>query len=65
MEKSSMRKPDTYNQTLLSGVPPMEGHHKKYNIKSDMKVLQGQDCEVEKIMMFLKEIGVFKEIKIL
>ena len=34
----------------------------KYNIKSDMKILLGKDCEVEKIMKFLKEIEIFEEI---
>ena len=29
MQKSSMRKSKTENQTLHSGVPPIEGQHKK------------------------------------
>ena len=35
---------------------------KKYNILSDLKTLLGRDCEVEKIMRFLKDIEMFQQI---
>ena len=34
---------------------------RKYNIQSDIRT-QGKDCEVEKMMRFLREIGIFEEI---
>ena len=35
---------------------------KKYNIQGDVRTLLGKDCEVEKMMRFLREIGIFEEI---
>ena len=35
---------------------------KKHNIQGDIETLLGKDCELEKIMRFLKGIGVFEEI---
>ena len=50
------------NQTLPRGVLPMEGHQKKYNIQSDIRALLIRDCEVDKVMRFLKNLEVFEEI---
>ena len=49
-----MWKPDTNNQTMPPGVPK-----KNYSIQSNIKE---KDCEVEKVMEFLKKVGVFEEI---
>ena len=40
----------------------MEGQQKKHNILDDIRTLLGKDCEVEKMMRFLREIGIFEEI---
>ena len=40
----------------------MEEHYNK-NIQSDIRTLLGRDCEVEKIIRFLKDVKVFEEIK--
>ena len=53
------------NQTLTithcSWNAPMEGHQKKSSVQSDIRMLLGKDCEVEKVISFLKEVGVFEE----
>ena len=33
-----------------------------HNIQSNIKMLLGRDCEVEKVMRFLKDVGEFDEI---
>ena len=38
----------------------MEGQHKE--IQRDTWTLLGKDCEVEKVMRFLRETGKFEEI---
>ena len=43
-------------------MPPMEGQQKKYNMQSDIEILLGKDCEVEKIIKFLKELEIFEKI---
>ena len=44
-------------------VPPMEQPaEKNYGIQSNIKILLGKDCKVEKIMNFLREIEIFEEI---
>ena len=53
-----MCKPDTKNQTLPNGGTS----EKKYNIQSEIKILLGRDCEVKKILKFLKETEMFEEI---
>ena len=53
-----MQKTNTKNQTLSRGVAPMEGHQKKYNIQSNIKMFLGGDFEVEKIIGFLKDTDV-------
>ena len=35
---------------------------KKYNIQGDIGALLGKNCEVEKMMRFLKETEMFEEI---
>ena len=39
----------------------MEGHQKKNDIQSNVKMLFGRDCELEKVIRFFKEVGVFDE----
>ena len=56
------KKPDTNNQTLPCGVLTIKKRQEKYNIQSDIKTLLRRDCEVEKLMRYLKYIGVFEEI---
>ena len=34
---------------------------KIYNIQSDIKKLLGKNCEVEKIMKFIKKINIFEK----
>ena len=40
----------------------MEGQQKNYNIQGNIKILLGRDCDVEKVMRFLKVIEIFEEI---
>ena len=63
-EKSTTNiwKSETNNKTLLTTLLLMERQQKKYNIQGDMRTLLGKDCEVEKIIRFLKRIGMFVEI---
>ena len=54
------------NQTLtiknyLVECPQWRDTRKKYNIHSDMKTQLRWDCEVEKIMKFIKETNFFKK----
>ena len=35
---------------------------KKYNIQRDIRTLLGKDCEVKKMMRFLRDIVMFGEI---
>ena len=35
---------------------------KEHHIQSDIRTLLGKDCDVEKMMRFLREIGLFEEI---
>ena len=41
---------------------PNRGTAEKNNIQSDIRTLLGKDCEMEKIMRFLREMGIFEEI---
>ena len=61
MQKYSMWKPEINNKILPTRLPLMEGQQ-KHIIKSDIRTLLGKDCEVEKMMRFLMEIGMFEEI---
>ena len=49
------------NKTLLTRLPPIE-EQQKHNILGDIGTLLRKDCEVEKMMRFLREIGIFEEI---
>ena len=62
MWKYSMWKPETNYKTLPTRLSSMEGCRKKYNIQGDIRTLLGEGCELEKIMKFLREIGIFKKI---
>ena len=53
-----MWKPENNNKTLTTRLPQWRDSRKKHNIRT----LLGKDCEVVKIMRFLKEIGMFEEI---
>ena len=52
MHKFSMLKPETDNQTLPCGMPPMEVHQKKI-IQSNLINATEMVCEVKKVMRFL------------
>ena len=56
-----MLKSEPNNKTLLTRLLPIEGQQ-KHNIQGDLRTLLGKDCEVEKMMRFLRDIGMFKEI---
>ena len=58
-----MWKPETDNKILPTRHPLMEDSRRKHNIPcDDIKTLLGKDCEVGKIMKFLKRIGMFEKI---
>ena len=57
-----MWKPETNNKTLPTRLPPMEGQQKKHNIQGNIRTVLGKECEVEKMMRFLWEIGMFEKI---
>ena len=40
----------------------MEGHQKKYNIQSDIRMLLERNCGKEKVIRFFKDVEVFQEI---
>ena len=61
MRKCSMWKPEPNNKTLPTSLPQWRGTRKKHNIQGDIRTLQGKDCEVEKMMRFLREMGMFEE----
>ena len=50
-----MWKPELNNKTLHTRLPPMEGQQKKIQ-------LLGKDCEVEKMMRFLREIEMLEKL---
>ena len=62
MPKCGMYKSDTKNQTLPHGMPQWRDKRKKYNVLSDVRILLGRDCEVEKVMRYFKNIRMFKKI---
>ena len=62
MEKCSIWKPKPNNKTLYTRLPPMEGTAERNNIQGDIRILLGKECEEEKMMRFLREIGMFEEI---
>ena len=43
-------------------LPPMEGQQKEIQYPCDIRTLLGKNCEVEKMMKFLKETEMFEEI---
>ena len=47
------------NQTMTIKHCIVEGH------QSNIRMLLGRDCEVERVMKYLKDVGVFEEIKIM
>ena len=60
MYNYGMWKPETGNQILLQRVPTMEKQQKKCNIKGNIKTFLVRDCEVKKIIWFLKDIETFE-----
>ena len=57
-----MQRPETNNKTCLQDCPQWRDSRKKYNVQGDLRTAMGKDCEVEKIMRFLKETEMFEEI---
>ena len=57
-----MWKQETNNKKLPTRLSPMEGNRKKHTIQGDIKALLRKDCEVEKMIRFLIEIGIFEVI---
>ena len=57
-----MRKPNTNNKALPTKLPQWRDSRKKYNIQGKIGALLGKNCEMEKIMEFLKETEMFEEI---
>ena len=57
-----MWKPETDNKILPIRLPQWRDNRKKYNIQSDIRTLLGKVFEAEKMMRFLREIGMFEEI---
>ena len=62
MWKCSMWKPENNNKILPTRLPQWRDNRKKHNIHGDIGTLLGNDCEVDKIMRFLKGIGMLEEI---
>ena len=61
MRKCIMWKPEPIKY-FLQDYPKWKDSRKKYNIQGDIRSLLGKDCEVEKMMRFLKETEMFEEI---
>ena len=62
MQKCNIWKPESNKYTLPTRLSLInEQQKKKHNIQGDMTLL-GKDCEVEKMMTFLREIGIFEKI---
>ena len=62
MQKCNIWKPESNKNTLPTRLSLInEQQKKKHNIQGDMTLL-GKDCEVEKMMMFLREMVKFDEI---
>ena len=57
-----MWKLESNNKTLPTRLPQWKDSRKKYSIQGDIKTLLGKNCEVEKMMKFFREIGMFEEI---
>ena len=49
---------------MRNAVPAIEGQQKKVNIPNNIKELLGKNCEVGKLMKFLKDIRFFEDIQI-
>ena len=50
----------TFGNQTLEECPQWRNSKRKYNIQSDIKMLRGKDCEVEKIIKFLKKIEIYE-----
>ena len=63
MQKCSMWKPEPNNKTLPTRLPPNREAAERNTIsRMTSWTLLGSDCDVEKIIRFLKEVGEFEEI---
>ena len=60
MQLHTMRKPENDSETLSAGMPPME--RRKHDVEGDIEKVLGKDCEVGKVMRFLKEIKMYEKI---
>ena len=58
MQKCSIWKTDTNNETLPIRLSQWRDSKKKYNIQGDIRALLGKNYEVEKIMRFHMETDV-------
>ena len=56
-----MWKPMTDNKIFPIRMPQWRDSRKKQNIQGDMGTLLEKNCEVEKMMRFLREIAIFEE----
>ena len=61
MRKCSMCKPETNNKTLPKRMPQWRDSRKKYYIQGDLRKILRTDWDVEKMMKFLRDIGMFEE----
>ena len=57
-----MWKPEANIKTLPTRLPQWRNRRKKHNIQGDIRTLLEKDCEMEKMIRFLREIGMFEEI---
>ena len=57
-----MWKPETNNKTLHKRLPHWRDSRKKHNIQGEIRTLLGKDCEVKKLMRFLRKIGMLVKI---
>ena len=63
MQKCNMWKVKSNNKTLPTRLLQCKDSRKKHNIQGDIRTLLERDCEVEMMIRFLREIGMFEEIK--
>ena len=52
------------NERFTNNITSRRLQQKKYNIQGDMKAILGRNCELRKLMKFLKEKNVSKNITI-
>ena len=50
------------NKALLTRLSPIEGQQKETLFQGDMRTLLGNECEVENMIRFLRELGLLEKI---